>query len=58
MSFLPAIMMLCIIFMLSSQEGTTSSQLSYKVGVKIFTVTNKVLDKGWSEERIDQLSTK
>ncbi|MBR4639824.1 MAG: VanZ family protein [Butyrivibrio sp.] len=58
MSFLPAIMMMCIIFMLSSQEGTTSSQLSYKVGVKIFTVTNKVLDKGWSEERIDQLSTK
>ena len=58
MSFLPAIMMMCIIFMLSSQEGTTSSQLSYKVGVQIFTVTNKVLDKGWSDARIDQLSTK
>lgn len=58
MSFLPAIMMMCIIFMLSSQEGTTSSQLSYKVGVQIFTVTNKVLDKGWSDAHIDQLSTK
>ena len=58
MSFLPAIMMMCIIFMLSSQEGTTSSRLSYKVGVQIFTVTNKVLDKGWSDAHIDQLSTK
>ncbi|MBO4458409.1 MAG: VanZ family protein [Butyrivibrio sp.] len=58
MSFMPAIMMMCLIFMLSSQEGTTSSQLSYKVGVKIFTFANEKLDKGWSQERIAELSTK
>ena len=58
MSFTPAIMMMCIIFMLSSQEGPTSSQLSYKVGVKIFTIANKTLDKGWSDAHIDELSRK
>ena len=55
---MPAIIMMYIIFMLSAQEGPTSSQLSYKVGVKIFTIANKALDKGWSEDHIDELSTK
>jgi len=58
MSFLPAIMMMCLIFVLSSQEGTTSSQLSYKVGVKIFTFANEKLDKGWSDEHIEELTTR
>ncbi|MBR4832131.1 MAG: VanZ family protein [Butyrivibrio sp.] len=56
MSFLPAIIMMCLIFMLSSQEGDASSQLSYKVGVKIFTYANETLDKGWSQEKIENLS--
>ena len=56
MSFMPAIIMMCLIYTLSAQEGNTSSQLSYKVGVKIFTFANEKLDKGWSEEKISDLS--
>lgn len=56
LSFTPAIIMMCIIFMFSSQEGTTSSQLSYKVGIKVFSFANEKLDKGWSKEHIEDLS--
>ena len=58
LSFVPAIVMMILIFSFSSQEGDQSSRLSYEVGVKVLTIANETLDKGWSENRIDQLSRK
>lgn len=58
LSFVPAIVMMCVIFMFSEQDGNTSGQLSYEVGVKVFTAVNEVMDKGWSEQRISELSKK
>ena len=57
MSFLPAIIMMCLIFNFSEQDADTSSRLSYKVGVEVLTVTNDVLDKGWTMTHIYNLST-
>ena len=56
MSFLPAIVMMCLIFNFSGQNGDESSALSYKVGVEVLTVTNDVLDKGWTPDHISELS--
>ncbi|WP_242840963.1 VanZ family protein [Butyrivibrio sp. AE3004] len=57
MSFLPAIVMMCLIFNFSGQDADTSSELSYKVGVEVLTVTNDVFDRGWSAAHISELST-
>ncbi|WP_242952204.1 VanZ family protein [Butyrivibrio sp. YAB3001] len=56
LSFVPAIIMMCLIFGFSAQDAKQSSQLSYKVGVKVFSVANETLDKGWSQKKIEQLS--
>ena len=57
MSFLPAIVMMCLIFNFSGQDADTSSQLSYKVGVEVLTMTNEMLDRGWSQSHISELSS-
>ncbi len=57
LSLVPAIIMMCLIFNFSDQDADTSSQLSYKVGVEVLTVTNDVFDKGWSLSHIQALST-
>ncbi len=56
LSFVPAIIMMCVIFMFSEQNGQESDQLSYKVGVKVFTVANETLDKGWTSEHLEDFS--
>lgn len=56
LSFIPAIVMMCLIFNFSDQTADTSSALSYKVGVEVLTVTNDVLDKGWTINMIRQMS--
>ena len=56
MSFVPAIFMMCLIFSFSGQDADTSSQLSFQVGVKVFSVANETFDKGWSMDKIEQLS--
>ena len=56
MSFVPAIFMMCLIFNFSGQSADASSDLSYKVGVEVLTVTNDVLDKGWTTTHISELS--
>ena len=56
LSFVPAIIMMCMIFGFSGQDATTNSELSYKVGVKVFTVANETLDKGWTQKQIERLS--
>ena len=58
LSFVPAIIMMLVIYSFSAQEGDQSSQLSYEVGVRVLTIANETLDKGWSQERIEQLSEK
>ncbi|MBE5846707.1 MAG: VanZ family protein [Lachnospiraceae bacterium] len=52
LSFLPAIVVMVAIFHFSSQTGPESSQLSYRVSHKIVTLTDRIADKGWSEEEI------
>ncbi len=58
LSFVPAIIMMCLIFSFSGQDADTSSELSFQVGVKVFSVANETFDKGWSKQRIEQLSEK
>ena len=57
MSFMPAIFMMCLIFMFSSQDADESSQLSYQVGVKVLTIANDTLDRGWTTKQIQHLSS-
>lgn len=56
LSFVPAIVMMCIIFMFSAQDADESSMLSYEVGVKVLTYANETFDRGWSSKYIEQLS--
>lgn len=56
MSFLPALIMMYAIFMFSAQEAGESSRLSYDVGVKVLSIANDTFDRGWSSERIAQMS--
>ncbi|MBQ6587413.1 MAG: VanZ family protein [Butyrivibrio sp.] len=58
LSFVPAIMMMFLIFTFSGQDADASSELSFQVGVKVFSVANETFDKGWSLQRIEQLSEK
>ena len=56
MSFVPAIIMMCLIFSFSDQDAADSSKLSYKVGVKVFTVANDTFDRGWTKKQIEKYS--
>lgn len=52
-SFLPAIVMLYLIFSFSSQTGDVSSQLSYKVSYQIVTIGSEIMNKDISENGVD-----
>ena len=52
LSFLPAIVVMVMIFRFSGQEGADSSALSYKVSKVIVEVADEVLDKNLTEEQI------
>lgn len=52
-SFLPALIMMYVIFSFSAQSGTDSGNLSYEVSHKIVEIGNEVLDKGMEEWEID-----
>ena len=56
MSFVPAIVMLILIFMFSEQDGEKSGALSYEVGVRVITYTNETLDKGWTAPQISNMT--
>ncbi len=58
LSFVPAIIMMCLIFAFSGQDADESSQLSYEVGVKVLTIANETFDRGWSIKHIENLSLK
>ena len=51
-SFLPALLVMYLIFSFSSQTGTESGNLSYKISHKIIVTADTVLDKNMSEEQI------
>ena len=53
LSFLPAILIVYLIFSFSAQDGATSSALSYKVSYQIVTIGGKVLDRDLSEAQIE-----
>ena len=54
LSFLPALLMIYLIFSFSSQDGVTSGQLSYYVTKEIVTIGGEILDKGWENWEIEQ----
>ena len=53
LSFIPALLMMYIIFSFSAQDGNTSGNLSRKVSEIIVETTNEVFELEWSEEEID-----
>ena len=55
-SYIPAILMMSLIFSFSSQNGTESSQLSEKVARGIFITIDHVMDRGWDDEKIQELA--
>ena len=51
-SFLPAILMMYLIFSFSSQDGTTSGNLSYKVSEIIVESANEAFEMHWSGSEV------
>ena len=58
LSFLPALLIMYMIFSFSSQTGTESGQLSYKVSQKLVQVGAVILDKDLSQSDIDMYAEK
>ncbi|PWJ50075.1 VanZ family protein [Faecalicatena contorta] len=56
LSFLPAIIMVYVIFSFSSQSGVDSGNLSYIVSHKIVKIGNEVLQKNLEEWEIDEVA--
>lgn len=52
LSFLPALMMMFVIFNFSAQDGTASSSVSSTVSVRFVQVCDRALDRGWSDAQI------
>ncbi len=57
-SFLPAIIIMYMIYSFSAQDGTTSSNLSYQVSYKIVEVGGEVLGADLQPWEVDQLATR
>ncbi|NCB92732.1 MAG: VanZ family protein [Clostridia bacterium] len=53
LSFLPALLVMYMIFSFSSQTGADSSQLSYRVSHKLVEIGAQVLDRDMSPAEID-----
>lgn len=54
LSFIPAILMMYIIFSFSSQDGTASSKLSYQVTYKAVSVADHALDLELTDKQISR----
>lgn len=52
LSFLPALMMMFVIFNFSAQDGTASSSVSSTVSVRFVQVFDSALDRGWNDAQI------
>lgn len=53
LSFLPALCVMYLIFSFSAQDGSVSSNLSYRVSRRIITVVDDVLQEDLSESEIE-----
>ena len=53
LSFVPAIVMMYVIFNFSAQDGADSAKNKKKVSVAMVEVANIVLDKDWSDAQIE-----
>lgn len=54
LSFLPALLMMYVIYSFSAQTGEISGNLSYEVSHKIIEIGNEILDKDLDEWQIDE----
>lgn len=52
-SFLPAVLLMYLIFTFSAQTGEVSANLSYKVSHKIVSIGNEVMDLGMDEDTVN-----
>ena len=52
-SFVPALMMMYLIFSFSAQDGTVSGNLSYKVSEIIVESANEAFELHWSDDQVD-----
>ena len=52
LSFIPAILMMYVIFSFSAQDGTTSSNLSYNVSYKAVSIADRALDLELTDAQI------
>ena len=52
LSFVPAILVMSLIFSFSSQDGVSSARLSLAVSRKVVTVADEVLEKDWDAQQI------
>lgn len=58
LSFLPAILVMIMIFRFSGQDGADSTALSYKVSKVMVEVADEVLDKNLTDEQIEAYTEK
>ncbi|MDE7477360.1 MAG: VanZ family protein [Lachnospiraceae bacterium] len=58
LSFVPALLMMYIIFSFSAQDGTTSSNLSYKVSYRAVSIADQALDLDLTEKQISRCISK
>ena len=58
LSFLPALLMMYLIFSFSAQDAETSSQLSYKVSRKVIEIGAEVLDADLESWEVDSLANR
>lgn len=58
LSFLPAILMMCVIFGFSAEQGADSAALSYKVSHKIVEVIDTVGEFDWPETTVEHYADK
>lgn len=56
LSFLPAILIMLLIFQFSAQTGIESGELSHKVSVAIVRIGDELLDKNLEEWRVQELA--
>lgn len=54
MSFLPALVMMYIIYGFSAQDGTTSGNLSYEVSGIIVETANEAFEQNWTAQEEEQ----
>ena len=53
LSFIPALLMMYLIFSFSAQDGTASERLSYQVSEIIVESANEAFELHWTEDQID-----